>query len=67
MVSDALPARLQGKALVTEPTAKLIGIMDIQRDGGGYKASTAATCSPAPTNGCRRSSPMSVRTARLGD
>src|SRR4029434_4942106 len=28
----------QGKALVTEPTAKLIGIMDIQRDGGGYKA-----------------------------
>ncbi len=38
VVSDALPARLQGKALVTEPTAKLIGIMDIQRDGGGYKA-----------------------------
>jgi putative membrane-bound dehydrogenase-like protein len=37
MVSDALPARLQGKALVTEPTAKLIGIMDVQRDGGGYK------------------------------
>ena len=39
MVSDALPARLQGKALVTEPTAKLIGIMDIEQDGGGYKAS----------------------------
>ena len=38
MVSDALPPRLQDKALVTEPTAKLIGIMDIQRDGGGYKA-----------------------------
>ena len=38
MVSDALPARLQGKALVTEPTCKLVGIMDIQRDGGGYKA-----------------------------
>ena len=38
MVSDALPARLQSKALVTEPTAKLIGIMDIQRDGAGYKA-----------------------------
>ena len=37
MVSDALPPRLQGKALVTEPTAKLIGIMDIQRDGAGYK------------------------------
>lgn len=38
MVSDALPPRLQGKALVTEPTAKLVGIMDIQPDGGGYKA-----------------------------
>ncbi|MDB6130499.1 MAG: glycosyl hydrolase, partial [Verrucomicrobiales bacterium] len=38
MVSDALPARLQGEALVTEPTAKIIGIMDIQPDGGGYKA-----------------------------
>ena len=39
MISDALPPRLQGKALVSEPTAKLIGIMDIQRDGAGYKAS----------------------------
>jgi putative membrane-bound dehydrogenase-like protein len=38
MVSDALPPRLQGEALVTEPTAKLIGIMDIRRDGAGYKA-----------------------------
>ncbi len=39
MVSDAMPPRLQGKALVTEPTAKLIGIMDIRPDGGGYQAS----------------------------
>lgn len=39
MVSDALPPRLRGKALVTEPTAKLIGIVDLQPDGGGYKAS----------------------------
>lgn len=38
LVSDALPPRLQGKALVTEPTAKLIGLMDIQPDGGGYRA-----------------------------
>lgn len=38
MVSDALPPRLRGKALVTEPTAKLIGMMDIQPDGGGYQA-----------------------------
>ena len=38
MDSDALPPRLQGKALVTEPTAKLIGIMDIRPDGGGYRA-----------------------------
>ncbi len=41
MVSDALPPRFQGKALVTEPTAKLIGIMDIRPDGGGYQASDA--------------------------
>lgn len=39
MISDDLPPRLQGKALVTEPTAKLIGIMNIQRDGAGYKVS----------------------------
>ncbi|MBL9129505.1 MAG: glycosyl hydrolase, partial [Verrucomicrobiales bacterium] len=38
MVSDALPPRLRGKALVTEPTAKLVGIMDIRPDGGGYAA-----------------------------
>jgi putative membrane-bound dehydrogenase-like protein len=38
MVSDALPPRLQGNALVCEPTCKLIGIMNIERDGGGYKA-----------------------------
>lgn len=37
MLSDALPSRLQGKALVTEPTAKLIGIMDVERDGAGYQ------------------------------
>jgi hypothetical protein len=46
--------------------AKLIGIMDIQPDGGGYKAPTAAICWRAPTNGCRRSSPMSARTGRCG-
>lgn len=40
-VSDALPPRLRGKALVTEPTAKLIGMIDIQPDGAGYKASDA--------------------------
>jgi len=38
MVSDALPERLQGKALVTESTAKLIGMMDIKPNGGGYQA-----------------------------
>ena len=38
MISDGLPARFEGKALVNEPTAKLIGMMDIQRNGGGYKA-----------------------------
>jgi putative membrane-bound dehydrogenase-like protein len=38
MDSDALPPRLKGKALVCEPTCKIVGIMDIERDGGGYKA-----------------------------
>jgi putative membrane-bound dehydrogenase-like protein len=38
LISDALPARLLGKALVNEPTAKLVGMMDIERDGAGYKA-----------------------------
>jgi hypothetical protein len=41
MISDALPPRLLGKALVNEPTAKLIGIMDIERDGGGYNLHSA--------------------------
>jgi putative membrane-bound dehydrogenase-like protein len=38
MYSDALPARLQGKALVCEPTCKLVGIFDIRREGAGYAA-----------------------------
>ena len=38
-VSSAnLPARLQGKALVCEPTMKLIALMDVQPDGAGYVA-----------------------------
>lgn len=36
--SDNLPARLQGKALVCEPTMKNITLMDVQRDGAGYTA-----------------------------
>jgi hypothetical protein len=52
---------------VNEPTAKLIGIMDIERDGGGYKALDGSIFSPAATNGCRRSSPMSARRRDLGD
>ncbi|MEY2878351.1 MAG: hypothetical protein RLZZ15_731, partial [Verrucomicrobiota bacterium] len=36
--SDNLPARLQGKALVCEPTMKNIALMDVQRDGAGYTA-----------------------------
>ncbi|MFM8358970.1 MAG: PVC-type heme-binding CxxCH protein, partial [Verrucomicrobiota bacterium] len=38
LVSDALPSRLQGQALVAEPTAKLVGLMDIRPEGGGYQA-----------------------------
>ena len=36
--SPNLPARLQGKAMVCEPTMKNIGLMDVQRDGAGYVA-----------------------------
>lgn len=36
--SDNLPPRLQGKALICEPTMKNIALMDLQRDGAGYVA-----------------------------
>lgn len=36
--SDQLPPRLQGMAMVCEPTMKLIGLMDVQPDGAGYVA-----------------------------
>ena len=39
MLSDALPERFQGNALVCEPTCKLVGIMKIRPDGAGYAAS----------------------------
>ncbi|MES2569778.1 MAG: PVC-type heme-binding CxxCH protein, partial [Verrucomicrobiota bacterium] len=38
MNSGALPERLRGKALVTEPTCKLINVFDIRPDGAGFKA-----------------------------
>jgi putative membrane-bound dehydrogenase-like protein len=36
--SPQLPERLQGKAMVCEPTMKLIGLMDVQPAGAGYVA-----------------------------
>ncbi len=36
--SDRLPARLQGKAMICEPTMKNIALFDVQRDGAGYVA-----------------------------
>jgi putative membrane-bound dehydrogenase-like protein len=36
--SDNLPARLQGKAMVCEPTMKNIALFDVRRDGAGYVA-----------------------------
>ena len=36
--SGNLPARLQGKALICEPTMKNIALMDIQPNGAGYVA-----------------------------
>ncbi|MCP5556381.1 MAG: c-type cytochrome [Verrucomicrobiaceae bacterium] len=36
--SDKLPARFQGKAMVCEPTMKVVALMDVQPDGAGWKA-----------------------------
>ncbi|CAN5911335.1 hypothetical protein BH11VER1_BH11VER1_13740 [soil metagenome] len=36
--SDGLPKRLQGKALVCEPTMKTIALMDVRSNGAGYDA-----------------------------
>lgn len=36
--SANLPPRLQGKAMVCEPTMKVISLMDVQPDGAGYVA-----------------------------
>ena len=36
--SKNMPARLQGKAMVCEPTMKIISLMDVKPDGAGYKA-----------------------------
>ncbi len=36
--SDNLPARFQGKAMVCEPTMKVVSLMDVQPDGAGWKA-----------------------------
>lgn len=39
--SDVLPKRLQGMAMVCEPTMKLISLMDVQPVGAGYTAKDA--------------------------
>ena len=39
--SDNLPARLQGQAMICEPTMKNIALFDVQRDGAGYAAHDA--------------------------
>lgn len=36
--SKNLPPRLQGKAMVCEPTMKIVSLMDVRPDGAGYKA-----------------------------
>ena len=36
--SDNLPARLQGRAMICEPTMKNIALFDVRRDGAGYAA-----------------------------
>ncbi|HEY1107503.1 MAG TPA: PVC-type heme-binding CxxCH protein, partial [Opitutaceae bacterium] len=39
--SDQLPPRLQGKAMICEPTMKNIALFDVVRDGAGYAANDA--------------------------
>ncbi len=39
--SDKLPARLQGMAMVCEPTMKIIALMDVKPDGAGATAGDA--------------------------
>ncbi|MEP6669259.1 MAG: PVC-type heme-binding CxxCH protein [Chthoniobacter sp.] len=39
--SSKLPARLQGKAMVCEPTMKVISLMDVKPNGAGYVAKDA--------------------------
>lgn len=39
--SDNLPERLQGVAMVTEPTMKLVALLDVRPDGAGYTAHDA--------------------------
>jgi putative membrane-bound dehydrogenase-like protein len=36
--SDTLPKRFQGKAMVCEPTMKVVALFDVQPDGAGWKA-----------------------------
>jgi putative membrane-bound dehydrogenase-like protein len=36
--SNALPARFQGKAMICEPTMKVVALVDVQSDGAGWKA-----------------------------
>ena len=38
IASKNLPARLQGQAMVCEPTMKIIALMDVQTNGAGYVA-----------------------------
>jgi putative membrane-bound dehydrogenase-like protein len=39
--SDRLPPRLQGMAMICEPTMKNIALLDVVRDGAGYVANDA--------------------------
>ena len=36
--SANLPPRLQGRAMVCEPTMKIVALMDVQSRGAGYVA-----------------------------
>ena len=70
MNSGTLPARFQGKALVCEPTCKLLSTRIFSAPAPVTGRSTTAISSPAPTNGCRlsprKSDPMATSGSPIG-
>lgn len=64
--SDNLPARLQGMAMICEPTMKTVALFDVRRDGAGYVANDAFNLVASSDEWLSPSSPRSGPTAPCG-